>query len=536
MSEPLRILLVEDNEDDAELVVRFARQNFPTVQWLRVETETQMRDALGSSKWDLVMADYHLPTFSGPEAIKTLRGMTLDLPLIIVSGTVGEDTAIEALKMGATDYVLKSNLGRLPSAIERALRETQDRREKKETEQQLIQAQKMETIGRLAGGVAHDVNNVLAAITLFAEMAVDQISNNETAKATKSLEGIIKAQESAASIIRQLLLFSRRRVGPTGVVDFASVLTRIQSLIGRLVGEEVELKIENSLEPLPVSADETQIEQIVLNLAVNARDAMPKGGKLTLSLEPQNITASPPTLRIPLQPGRYVVLTATDTGSGMPPEVFQKLFEPFFTTKEPGKGTGLGLSVIFGILRQAGGSVAVQSTPGAGTTFQIYWPISTRSATQKQVQKTTEPAPNSKPVFLLLVEDDPELREILAATLRKQGHSVVEASHGQEGLARVSQRQDQIGLLITDIIMPGMNGPELAKQARLINPKLSVLFLSGYIDNSLESINFDSQLTYFLEKPFSSQTLSNKVTEVLTASGSSVKKLTSPTHPRKKLD
>ena len=517
MEKPLRILIVEDSEDDAELVMRFARQNRAKPEFVRVDTESQMREALSTSQWDLVISDYNLPSFSGLDAIKTLRKLGLDIPLIIVSGTIGEDKAIETLKTGATDYVLKSNLGRLPSAIDRAHHEVQIQRQQRETERQLVQAQKMEAVGRLAAGVAHDVNNVLAAITLFAEVAMEQIQSSDPTQAKESLEGILKSQETAAAIIRQLLMFSRRRLGPSEVVDFASVLSDIRALITRLVGEDIAVSLRPLSETLSVSADRTQLEQIILNLAVNARDAMPTGGSLDLTLEVQQLEAIPAGVRISIQPGRYVVLTFHDTGCGMPEAVQQRLFEPFFTTKEPGKGTGLGLSVIFGILRQAGGSVSVESAPGQGTTFRIYWPVASEA---KAVDHSTRPTAReirapSGPLTVLLVEDEETLRKIMASTLRKQGHVVLEAAHGEEGFQILLNHRAQISLLITDIVMPRMGGPELLKKAREIRPDLCVLFLSGYVDATLQDYQVDTNSTWFLEKPFSSRAFTEKVAKLL---------------------
>ena len=517
MDKPLRILIVEDSEDDAALVLRFANHHRTPPEWKRVETLLQMQEALNEGHWDLVISDYHLPKFSGPEAIKTLRKLDSEIPLIIVSGTVGEDTAIEALKMGATDYVLKSNLGRLSSSIDRALKEHRTRVEKREAELQLQQAQKMDSIGRLAGGVAHDVNNVLAAITLFAEMAIDQIQENHLDQAKKYLEDILKAQDTAASIIRQLLVFSRRRMGPLLTIDFSSALVGIQPLITRLIGENITLVIKGTQEPLSVSADKTQLEQIVLNLVVNARDAMPQGGHLTLSIDSQQLDTMPPDLRLPLTSGKYIVLTSTDSGCGMPVDVLQHLFEPFFTTKEPGKGTGLGLSVIYGILRQANGSIRVSSIPNQGTTFQIFWPAALANIqTQKDSSiKKKEAIPKVGPLSILLVEDENALRTILAATLRKQGHTVFEAIHGEEALQKIQSNSKNIQLLITDIIMPKMGGPELAEKARALKPDLLVLFLSGYTTPTLQEHKFDPDVTWFLEKPFTSLALAKKVEEVL---------------------
>jgi len=518
----LRILLVEDSEDDAELVMRFARQNREKPDFHRVDSESLMRDALQKGPWDLVLSDYSLPSFSGLKAIQVLRDTGARIPLIIVSGTIGEDTAVGAIKAGATDYVLKSDLGRLPIAIDRAIQEARDRIQEEqrlqEAQQQLLQSQKMETVGRLAGGVAHDVNNVLAAITLFAELAIDQVKANQLDPAVESLEAILKSKETAAGIVRQLLLFSRHKIGPAQIIDLVSVISGVESLIKRLIGEGIQLKLTKPTEPILVQGDRAQVEQIVLNLAVNARDAMSEGGVLTATLESQKLDKTPPDARMPIKPWAYAVLTVTDTGCGMPESVIQKIFEPFFTTKEPGKGTGLGLSVVYGILAQVGGTITVNSKPNQGTTITIYWPLAT-GQTQTSVDLSTKIEEFNRakegPITILLVEDEGYLREVMARTLKKQGHTVLVAEGAREALKILEEKKAIIGLLITDVIMPEMSGTELAKEANRVAPTLKILFLSGYADQSLQDFQINTNFMWFQEKPFSSKALIEKVNEII---------------------
>lgn len=376
--ERFKVLLVEDSADDAELVLRFVRKYNSDLHYERVESEAGLRQAFEREKWDLVLSDYNLPVFSGLEAVRTLKDLESDVPLIIVSGTIGEETAIEALKAGAADYVLKSNLGRLPTAVEHAIRAKLAELENRKLMRQLEQAQKMEAIGRLAGGIAHDVNNALAAMTIYAEEALRQIECAELTEAKESINGVLISQESAAGIVRQLLAFGRKNiVEDPKVIDLPRATEKLGPLLKTLMKGSCELKVELPSEKIEVLADPSQIEQVIMNLAVNARDAMDDngGGTFTLSVSLMDMDAPHADARIPVHAGRYACLSARDTGCGIPAEVLDKIFEPFFTTKEVGKGTGLGLAVIYGIVKQAQGTVLVDSQVGNGTEFRVLWPL-----------------------------------------------------------------------------------------------------------------------------------------------------------------
>jgi two-component system cell cycle sensor histidine kinase/response regulator CckA len=519
MAELLRVLLIEDSELDAELILRCVRRCAQQIHFERVMTEKELRLALKRDAWDLVLSDFNLPSFSGLDALAILKSTDLEIPFILVSGTIGEDTAVDAVKKGASDYVLKSNLGRLPASIEYALREKKAAQEKRTLVVQLEQARKMEAIGRLAGGLAHDVNNVLAAVSLFAELAIDQIESDEPLLAVESLKGILGAQQSAAGIIRQLLAFSQRKSGPVKALNFCAVIQNLEPLLRRLIGENIDLGIQYLAEDVAVVADPAQIEQIVMNLAVNARDAMLQGGKLQFLIETKNLEKLPVDARIPSPPGRFVVLTAKDTGSGMSAETLEKIFEPFFTTKEVGKGTGLGLSVIYGILQQAGGTLVVESSLSGGTSFQIFWPMLPESSpTRLTVSAPAEGAKTStgdKPAQILLVEDEENLRRPLVMTLQKNNYLVLEATQGEEALKIITEQSVHIDLLVTDVIMPRMGGHELAAKARKLFPKLPILFLSGYAERAPQDYDPDLASTWFLEKPFSRAVLLKKIREVL---------------------
>lgn len=526
MQEKLKVLLIEDSLDDAELVLRFVKKFAKNIYFERVQTEEELKNVSAREQWDLILSDYNLPSFSGLEALRILKEAESEVPVILVSGTIGEETAVEALKAGASDYVLKSNLGRLTTAIEHAMRAKQAEVENRKLTKQLEQAQKMEAVGRLAGGIAHDVNNALAAMTIYAEMAVEQIDSGELEPAKESLQGVLRSQESAAGIIRQLLSFSRKNLEPPRVVDFCANLQRISPLIRTLLGEDIKLTVESSSEPIQVLADPTQIEQTVMNLAVNARDAMAPGGNFTLSLSRITVDHPPADARLPVGPGEYACLSARDTGCGMTPEIVDQVFEPFFTTKKDGKGTGLGLSVVYGIIKQAKGSLLVDSQVGRGTEFKVLWPIanSDQKAEGVNAKAAAARALPKNDTHILLVEDEEVLRCALVAALRKRGYEVVEAPNGVEALKIISDKKVPVNLLITDMVMPQMGGPELAKKVREKIPNIGILFLSGYADETLEEYPVDVALTWFLQKPFTTNAFVDKVVEVAAGKNSLLRK------------
>ncbi|MBL7665443.1 MAG: response regulator [Bacteriovoracaceae bacterium] len=376
MSSALKVLIVEDSEEDAQLILRFIQQYQKQIEVLRVENEVEMFKALDDGNWNLIVSDYNLPTFSGLQALEVLKKSGQDIPLILVSGTIGEDVATGALKAGATDYVLKSNLSRLPNVIERAINEAKSHQILRRIQHNLNQSKKMEAVGRFAGGLAHDVNNILTAITLYAEMAIKQLDAGNTEVVRSNIESILKSKKIAANIIGQVLQFSRQK-NETNVhpIDVTTALVTFEPILKRLLSDKINLTIETPEVPLMVMANQTQLEQIFLNLTMNARDAITnQEGLVTIKLERIQLEEVPANLFILVKPGSYITIKVNDNGRGMDEGVVAQIFEPYFTTKEPDKGTGLGLSLVYGILHQLKGSVSVESIFGKGTTFTIYLP------------------------------------------------------------------------------------------------------------------------------------------------------------------
>jgi PAS domain S-box-containing protein len=384
--------------------------------------------------------------------------------------------------------------------------------QKKRLEAQLFQAQKMETVGRLAGGVAHDFNNVLMTIQGNAELAsMDTDSNGPI---HRRLQEIMKASERAAGLTAQLLAFSRRQVLEPRVIDLNQVLFDMNTMLRHLIGEDIEVVVLPSEDLKSVKVDPTQIEQVIVNLAVNARDAMPGGGKLTL--ETANVTLGQDfgeQHSVDVPPGEYVMLAVSDTGIGMTREVKKHLFEPFFTTKESGKGTGLGLATCYGIVKQSGGFIWACSEPGHGAAFKIYLPAEKRKAEDQAILDDSDSIPGGNET-ILLVEDEPSVRKVTAHILAGLGYTLLEAADGEDALFVASENRS-IDLLLTDVVMPQMNGRVLADRMRAERPGLKVLFFSGYSDEeTIHPLDSNSGV-FFLQKPFSSPVLARKVREVL---------------------
>ncbi|MGE0453566.1 MAG: ATP-binding protein [Vicinamibacteria bacterium] len=374
----LRLLLIEDSENDAVLLLRELRQLGYEVAWERVETRAAMVAALEAGRWDLIISDFRMPSFSAREAIAVCRDQRVDLPLIIVSGTVGEEDAVDCLKLGAHDFVVKGRLARLGPAIERCLREFEERRALRAAEARLRQAQKMEAIGQLAGGVAHDFNNLLGVIQGYGDLLLKDQPGDDRQR--QRLEQILKAAARGAALTRQLLAFSRQQPLDPRPVDLNGVVADMDPMFRRVIPANIQIVTTLSAELHRVKVDPAQIEQVLMNLVINARDAMSQGGRLLLETGNVDLDQAYAGSHPEVTAGRYVMLCVSDTGHGMDAETLSHVFEPFFTTKAPGKGTGLGLATVYGIVRQSGGHVAVYSEPARGTAFKVYLPRAEGSA------------------------------------------------------------------------------------------------------------------------------------------------------------
>jgi PAS domain S-box-containing protein len=759
--------MVEDSHDDVDLVLRELRRAGYDPQHLRVDNAEDLRAALVTREWDLVMSDHAMPGFSSLAALAVLRETHVDLPFLIVSGSIGEQAAVDGMRAGANDYLMKGNLARLGPVVDRELREAASRRERRETERalreaeevfrtlsicsplgifmtdvaghyryvnphyrqlhgltlmeslgagwlapihpddqlrvrvdweafifdqgrsqfapeyrvktrstdyrwmqmrafptrpekgsltgfvgtvediterkqaedslrrrereirtladnvpdiiarfdrqlrhlyvndiiraktgkpaaefigktnremgmpsdysdlweavqqqvfetaqaqtiefefaapdglrhfesrvvpelsadgsvetivcitrditerkilegQFRQAQKMEAVGQLAGGIAHDFNNILTAITGYTELTLRRLESGSPFR--NNLEQVRRAADRAASLTRQLLAFSRKQTLQPKVIDLNSAVDDIQKMLRRLIGENIELITKVSPNLRYIKADPGQIEQVILNLVVNARDAMPNGGKL--SLETANVTFDADAARLQggLQPGAYVMLAVSDTGCGMTEAVKLRVFEPFFTTKPAGQGTGLGLATCYGIVTQSGGQITVETELDRGSTFRIYLPSVERPPEGEGADAVLKPVRGGTEL-LLLVEDDPPVRAIAVAVLRSYGYTVWEASDGQEALVLANQPDaSQIAMVVTDVVMPRMGGKELADRVRDLLPQAKILFTSGYTENVISHQGVLDEGINYLHKPYTPSSLARKVRDVL---------------------
>ena len=373
----------------------------------------------------------------------------------------------------------------------------------KRAEEQLRQAQKMEAVGRLAGGVAHDFNNILGIITGSCELLLGRL--DPAASGLPYVHNIREAAERGASLTRQLLAFSRRQPLQPRLLDLNEGLSEVSKLLRPLLGDDIQVSLLPGPESAIVEADPGQLDQIVLNLAVNSRDAMPQGGKLILETAVRDFDEAFAAQHPPMTAGRYVMLAVSDNGSGMDAATVSRIFEPFFTTKETGKGTGLGLATVYGIVKQAGGHIWVYSEPGRGTTFRIYLPCADHKLGSAREAEAEAPPPRHEGTTILLVEDDEAMRSLTRQMLEEHGYRVVEAEDGKSALEQVGT-DHEISLTLTDVVMRGMSGPELVLRLTEAHPEMKILYMSGYTDELVSDRKIDAGIT-LLEKPFTRMSL-----------------------------
>jgi two-component system cell cycle sensor histidine kinase/response regulator CckA len=511
MGTPLRLLMVEDSEDDAALLLRELRRGGYDVIHERVETATAMLSALYSQKWDLVISDHSMPHFTGIDALQVLRSKGSHVPFIFVSGTLGEETAVSALKDGAQDYLMKTNLKRLVPAVQRELREAEQRQERERLERQVQHLHKFETIGRLAGGIAHDFNNVIGAILGWAELC-----SQETKPGTHLHDRIHKIMEQAdraAALTSQLLSFARRQFLQPKRIDLNMHVLQSTSLLRRVIGEHIAITVQTARDLHVTLADPSQIDQVLMNLCLNARDAMPKGGRLELETRNVVITEEDCRHAAYAQPGAYVLLSVSDTGSGMDAETIEQIFEPFFTTKEMGKGTGLGLATVYGVVKQHGGFLNVESEVGKGTTFQMYLPSTSGMAEPREAHGNEEPRRGSETI--LLAEDHDGLRQSAQEMLEALGYRVLLAANGLDAVHLFESNSRQVDLVILDVVMPGLSGPDAYSQMASIRPDLKVVFTTGYTSEAASLASMIEKGAAFLQKPYGQRSIGVKIRDVL---------------------
>jgi two-component system, cell cycle sensor histidine kinase and response regulator CckA len=638
----LQILHLEDSPADCDLVQEAVRNDGLLGEFTRVATQEEFVDALNRVKFDVILADYSLPGYDGTAALGQARKLQPETPFIFVSGTIGEERAVDILKEGAADCVLKTRFSRLGPAIRRALQGSHERRarrqaehalresearfremaenirevfwsasadggefhyvsaayeriwrqpvaallawpaswmdsvwaedqprvtlarkrlaegtpcdheyrilqpdgscrwieeraypvrgalgrvermvgvarditERKQLEEQLQQAQKMESIGQLAGGIAHDFSNMLTVINGYSHMLLDQQALPPAI--AESLRMIFVAGGRAAALTRQLLIFSRKNHAHHQLVDLNELVTDVASMLRRMIGENIRLDLDLA-HPLPkIHADASMMEQILMNLVVNARDAMPRGGNIVVGSGSCETTSADCERNREARLGAYVWLSVRDTGCGIPPEILPRIFEPFFTTKGAGLGTGLGLATVFGIVKQHQGWVEVESDVGNGSLFRVFLPITTVTDSTPPRRPTDSPHVTGGQETILLVEDEESVRAFARTVLQMHGYKVLEAGSGVEALETWKWYRARISLLLTDMVMPGdMSGQELAQTLQTDRPELKVLFSSGYNPDMARQVLSPQGSFSFLQKPYQPKTLTRMVREIL---------------------
>jgi PAS domain S-box-containing protein len=634
----LRALILEDTEDDLELILRNLREAGFNLEYTHAQNEEEFRAALCGNDFDVVLSDYRLPAWTGIDALLELRRTNKDIPFLLITGTLGEEAAVDCIKQGVTDYILKDHLSRLAGAVSRALAEKALRQEKADAqdalrlsearnrdlvessiygifrvaadgqfvdanpallriigctgrdqlctlnlredifrfperhaeligacrskghihgeeaewrrcdggivsvrltlrrlvnpgrpeeieaiaedvtelramERQLRQAQKFEAIGQLAGGIAHDFNNVVGAILGWAEMGLEQSGENK--QVSERFSRIREQGQRAAALTRELLAFARRQVLQPRAVDLNTITSGLVTFLDKVIGKDIEFKFLNGRLD-PVKADPTQIEQVLMNLCLNARDAMPEGGRLVIETEMVELDESYCRFYPYVVAGRYVVISVSDTGIGMTTETRERIFEPFFTTKERSNGTGMGLATVYGIVKQHNGFVHVYSEPGHGSLFRVYLPAMEGAVAESTGEKATAVVtPSTRGTeTVLLAEDHESIREMARQSLVGLGYRVLAAGDGQEALRLCEYETPAIAIL--DMIMPKMGGAATAAALTKKFPTLRMVFTSGYSAVAAELSETQDRCRY-LQKPYSPSTLGRMIRETLDA-------------------
>ena len=506
MQNSMRLLIVEDSEDDAALLLLLLRQAGFEINSERVDSAGALARALNEN-WDIIISDHSMPHFSGTEALKTVRARDADVPFIFVSGTIGEDVATDAMRTGAQDYVMKTNLKRLVPAVQRELRDAGERKERRRLDRRVQQLQKYEAIGRLVGGIAHDFNNMIGAILGWAEMGCEETQPGNGLH--NRFQKIRDQSVRAGKLTSQLLAFAGGQVLQTRKINLNILVKEEMGLLSRIIGEDIEVRVHVAPDLRVTLADPTQIEQVLMNLCLNARDAMAGGGQLLI--ETQNVELGAEFCRNHAygRPGSYVLLSVTDTGVGMDTATMDTMFEPFFTTKETGKGTGLGLATVHGIVNQHGGFILTSSEPGKGTSFQVYL------AADNGVHEPDDAAGMNQPLrgteTILLAEDHDGLRDTAQEMLQALGYRILAASDGTKALELFKQNADEIDLIVMDVVMPSLSGPEAYLEMSAMRPGIRVILTTGYTPKAKALVSMVERGAVVLRKPYSLTSLSQTV-------------------------
>ncbi|HEX5106983.1 MAG TPA: response regulator [Vicinamibacterales bacterium] len=513
----VRILLVDDDPQAAALI-DIALADAPFERVIEVATTLSRGIArVDDDAHDIYLIDQQLPDGTGIELIRRARAGATSKPFILLTGYGSGDIDREASLAGAADYVEKHMVAaQLERSIRYALRNWQAGRMLHDREEQLRQAQKMEAIGRLAGGVAHDFNNLLTAIIGYADLITERLDASEqSSPIAREVAEIRRAADRASGLTRQLLAFSRKQFLSPTILNLNDTASGLLQMLPRVIGDHIRTTAQLSDDLARVKADSSQMEQVFLNLVLNARDAMPMGGQLTIrtaNVDVDDDILAAESLSIP--PGRYAMLSIGDTGTGMDSATRDRAFEPFFTTKPKGKGTGFGLATVYGIIDQSGGAIYLDTALGRGTTVRIYLPA-TEAAVEPRKPELPAATADRGTETLLVVEDNDSVRGLAVKALRRRGYTVFEAGSGEEAIDWALSSGIKVHLLVTDVVMPGLSGPHLAARLSKLNPALRVLYVSGYTDDASALHGTSPGDVPFLQKPFTPSMLAQRIRSIL---------------------
>ncbi|HTJ69261.1 MAG TPA: response regulator [Actinospica sp.] len=494
----VRVLICEDSDDDALLIATNLRRGGLAVDYERAERAQQVAEALRERTPDLVISDYHIPGFGAEEALQLLRDSGYDLPFILVSGRIGEEQAANLMRAGAHDFVLKDRMSRLVPVVGRELQQAQERRDRRALQQQLRQAERLDSLGRLAGGIAHDFNNLLAVILGHTDLALADLPEDDPHR--EGLTVIRDLAERGSALTRHLLVFSRHESVNPETLDANDIVADTERVLRGAIGEDVEFTTRLADGLWPVHIDRSELERLLLNLVANSRRAMPRGGRLVI--QTANVPGEQPMVRI----------SVADTGTGMSEEIKGHAFEPFYTT-DAATGTGLGLSTAYGTVKSAGGDIALYSRPGGGTTVRIDLP-----AHRTPAGRPTPDSPRLEPghgEHLLVVEDDDAVRDLVGLMVRRGGYEAVCLPTPAAALDVIRREHASFDALVTDMVMAGMTGLELARVARTYMPELPVLIMSGYTAGTLPDGEALPEGMALIRKPFTKDALLHAVAQVL---------------------
>jgi signal transduction histidine kinase len=510
----VRILVVDD-DPQALALIEMALASAPFERVIDVASSVSSGMArVAEEAHDIYLIDQQLPDGTGIDLIAAAKARTIKKPFILLTGYGSGDIDDAASRAGAVDYVEKHMVAtHLERSIRYALRNWQAARMLYDREEQLRQAQKMEAIGRLAGGVAHDFNNLLTAIIGYADLVTERLDSSE--QTARDVAEIRKAADRASGLTRQLLAFSRKQFLNPTVLDLNETVSELLQMLPRVIGDHIRTTASLGEDLARVRADASQMEQVFVNLVLNARDAMPMGGRLTIRTANVDIDEEKRTAEaLSVAPGRYAMLSIADSGTGMDPATRDRAFEPFFTTKPKGKGTGLGLATVYGIVEQSGGAIYLDTAPGRGTTVRIYLPSTDAVEENRKPEKVTSSDGRGSET-ILLVEDNDSVRGLASKALRRRGYTVFEARSGEEAVNWALTSGVNPHLLITDIVMPGLSGPSLAARLMQHTPTLRILYVSGYSDDAIAMEGAYHGHVPVLQKPFTPSTLAELIRSIL---------------------